>query len=183
MDQNKLLVAPRHQGVPLGVSTMISKPMARLAQTVHLSCIDTNIVSKWTETRFHRTQGTEEFHRVRLKHFSSPWYFHRKPCTYVASRLALSPNGPKWDSIRPTAPRSTIVCIRNDFRAHGTFSANHAPILHQDEHYVQTDWNELPIEPCHLGVPSGVSKAISEPMVYLAQSMPLSCTDTNTISK
>jgi hypothetical protein len=31
------------------------------------------------------------------------------------------------------------------------------------------DRNELPLEPCHLGVPSGVSKMITEPMVRLRQ--------------
>jgi hypothetical protein len=36
-----------------------------------------------------------------------------------------------------------------------------------------------PLEPRHLGVPSSVSKMISEPMVHLAQNMQLSCIDTN----
>ena len=44
-------------------------------------------------------------------------------------------------------------------------------------------WGELSLEPCHLGVPSGASKAISKPMVRLAQTMHLSCTDTNTVTK
>ena len=41
--------------------------------------------------------------------------------------------------------------------------------------------NEIPLDPRHLGVPSG--KTISEPMVRLAQTVDLSCTNTNTISK
>jgi hypothetical protein len=45
------------------------------------------------------------------------------------------------------------------------------------------DWNEIPQDPHHLGVQSGVSKTISELMVCLAQIVHLSCTDTNTISK
>jgi hypothetical protein len=60
---------------------------------------------------------------------------------------------------------------------------NHAPILHQDERYVQMDQNEHPLEPRHVGVPSGVFKMISEPTVHLAQTMHLSFTDTNTVSK
>ena len=32
----------------------MSKPMVRLAQTVHLSCTDTNTISKWSETGFHK---------------------------------------------------------------------------------------------------------------------------------
>ena len=42
---------------------------------------------------------------------------------------------------------------------------------------------ELSLEPSHLGVPLGASKAISEQMVGLAQIVHLSCTDTYTVSK
>ena len=41
------------------------------------------------------------------------------------------------------------------------FYANRAPILHQDKHYLQTDRTELPLEPLHLGVQTGVSKMVS----------------------
>ena len=58
-------------------------------------------------------------------------------------------------------------CVQNDFRAYGTFGANRTPILRQDYHYLQMDQNELPLEPHHLGVPSGASKKISEPMARL----------------
>jgi len=37
---------------------MISKPMVRLALTMHLSCTDTNNVSKEKEVRFHITHVT-----------------------------------------------------------------------------------------------------------------------------
>jgi hypothetical protein len=63
------------------------------------------------------------------------------------------------------------------------FSANCALILYQDWHYLQTDQNELPLEPHHLGVLSGAFKMISEPLVRLAQIMHHSCTDTNPVSK
>jgi hypothetical protein len=78
---------------------------------------------------------------------------------------------------------SSIGCVQNDFRAYGSFAANRAPILRQDYHYLQMDRNELLFEPRNLGVPSGASKMISEPMVRLAQTVHLSCTNTNTISK
>jgi hypothetical protein len=42
---------------------------------------------------------------------------------------------------------------------------------------------DLPLEPRHLGVPSGVSKIISEPMVHSAQTVLPSGTNTNTVSK
>jgi hypothetical protein len=76
----------------LGASKIISEPMVHLAQTVHLSCTDTNTVYKRTKTRFHMTQVTKELHWVRPKQFLSLWYVRRKACTYLASRLALSRN-------------------------------------------------------------------------------------------
>ena len=42
---------------------------------------------------------------------------------------------------------------------------------------------ELSFEPRHLGVTSGASKMISEPMVGLPQIVHQSCNDTNTVSK
>jgi hypothetical protein len=63
------------------------------------------------------------------------------------------------------------------------FGAKHATVLCQDWYYLQTDRNELPLEPCQLGVPSGASKMISEPVVCLAQNMQLSCVKIGTISK
>jgi hypothetical protein len=45
------------------------------------------------------------------------------------------------------------------------------------------DQSEDPLEPRHLGVPLGASKMIYEIMVRLVQTMHLSCTGTNTISK
>jgi len=43
--------------------------------------------------------------------------------------------------------------------------------------------NEIPHDPRHLGVPSGVSKPISKLMVRLAQTMHLSCVKISNISK
>jgi hypothetical protein len=42
-----------HVGVQSGAPKVISEPMVRLAQTVHLSCVEINTVSKWTEMSFH----------------------------------------------------------------------------------------------------------------------------------
>jgi hypothetical protein len=95
----------------------------------------------------------------------------------------MSPNGLKWDSAWPTSPRSSIGCVQTDFRFYGTFSANCAPILHQDYHYLQIGRNELPLEPHYLGVPLGVSKTIFEPIVRSAQTVHLYCINISTISK
>jgi hypothetical protein len=67
MDRNELPLESHHLGVPLGSYKMISEPMAHFVQTMHLSCTNTNTVSKWTETRFHMTHVTKELDWVRLK--------------------------------------------------------------------------------------------------------------------
>jgi hypothetical protein len=136
-DRSKLPLEPRHLGVPSSASKMISMPMVCSVQTVHLSCIDINTVSKWTKMKFHTTHPTYEFHWVRPQLFMSLWYLQCKPCTYLVSRLAISPNRP----------------------------------------------NRSPPDPRHLGVPSGASKMIYEPMIRLTQIEHLSWTDANTISK
>jgi hypothetical protein len=94
LSQNEIPHDPRHLGVPLSASKMISMTMVCSVQTVHLSCTDTNTVSKRTKTRFHMTHVTYEFYWARPKLFASLWYIQCKPCTYLASRLALSLNGP-----------------------------------------------------------------------------------------
>ena len=62
--ENELPLEPRHLGVPSGASEMISEPMVCSVQTMHLSCAETNIVSKRTKSRFHRTHVTSEYHQV-----------------------------------------------------------------------------------------------------------------------
>jgi hypothetical protein len=74
---------------------MIYDPMVHLAQTMNLSCIDTNTVAEWAETRFHKAHVTKDFHWVRTKQFPRLWYVLRKPGTYLALTLTLFPNGPK----------------------------------------------------------------------------------------
>jgi hypothetical protein len=44
------------------------------------------------------------------------------------------------------------------------------------------NWIELPIEPRHLGVPSGASKMISEPVVSSAQTVQICCIKFSSIS-
>jgi hypothetical protein len=58
MDRNKLPVEPCDLGVQSSASKMILEPMLSLVQNVHLSCTNTNTVSKRTETRFHMNDVT-----------------------------------------------------------------------------------------------------------------------------
>jgi hypothetical protein len=45
------------------------------------------------------------------------------------------------------------------------------------------DRNELPLDPSYLGVPSGMSKAIFDPIARSAQTVHQSCVEINTVSK
>jgi hypothetical protein len=71
MDQNEIPFDPRHLGVLSGASKMIPMLVVRAAQTVQLSCIRSNSISKWTEMRLLMTHVTLEYPRVRLKGFLS----------------------------------------------------------------------------------------------------------------
>ena len=75
------------------------------------------------------------------------------------------------------------MCVQIDFHAFGMFHANCAPILHQDLHYLQTDRTEQPLEPLHLGVPKSASKMVSQTMIHQVQTVHISCTETNNVSK
>jgi hypothetical protein len=185
-------------------------------QTVLLSCTDTNIVSKWTKTRFHTTHVTYEFHKVRRKLFMSLRYVWRKPCTNLASRVALSPNVPNRASIWASWPKSTFKMISMPMvrsvqtvllsctdtntvykwtkmrfhTTHITYEFHRVPSkLFMSLWYVQckpctylTSRLALP-DPRHLGVPSGASKTVYEPMAHLTETEHLSCIYANTMSK
>jgi hypothetical protein len=132
MEWNEFLLDPRHVGEPLVVLKMIFEPMVQSAQTMHLSCVEINTISKQTETSFHFTHITKEFYWVRPKWFPCPWYIRCKPYTYLVSRLTLSRIGPEWVCTWPMSHRSTICCAQNNFRAYGMFGANRALILRRD---------------------------------------------------
>jgi hypothetical protein len=57
-DQNEILYDPCHLGVPTVASKIVYEDMVRLVQTMDLSCIDTNTISKRTETGFYMTHVT-----------------------------------------------------------------------------------------------------------------------------
>jgi hypothetical protein len=49
MERSEIPQDPRHLGVPSYASKMISKPMVRSTQTVHLSEVKISTISKWTK--------------------------------------------------------------------------------------------------------------------------------------
>ena len=81
---------PCHQGVPSGASKTISESMVRSAQTVHLSCASISSIPKQTESSFHLSLITLEYHCVCPKRYLSLWYVWCKPCTYLAPTLTVS---------------------------------------------------------------------------------------------
>jgi hypothetical protein len=150
-----------------------------LAQIVHLSYTDINIISKRTETSFHMSHVTKEFRWMCRKQFLSLWYIWLKPCTYLASRLAVSRNRMKQASTCALSARCTIGCIQNDFRAYGTFGTNQSCT---DPNTV-SKWTETRFQMTHVTKEfhrvcpkSFVSLwyVQRKPCTYLASSLPLS---------
>jgi hypothetical protein len=93
-----------------------------------------------------------------------PRYIRHKPYNYLAWRLRLYLNGPKWPSTRPTSPRSSIGCAQHEYQAYYCmFTAKPCNYLAWRWHYLQMDQNELPFDPHHLGAPSSVAKRICCP--------------------
>jgi hypothetical protein len=116
------------------------------------------------------------------KMISNPMVRSVQTCTYIAPTLTLSPNGPKRDSKWPTHQEFHWVRPR--------WLSSLWNFRHKTTHLscvkvstIQTDSSKLPLEPRHLGLSSGASKMISEPMVHSAQTVHLYCTDTNFVSK
>jgi hypothetical protein len=132
LDWNEIPHDQCQLGDPLAVSKTTSEPMVRSPQIVHLSCVKICTISKQTKTSIHLSLVTYEYHRVHLKWFLCPSYVWRKPCTYLALTLTVSPNGLKWDSTWPMSPRRSIGCVQNNFWPYVSFGANRAPILLQD---------------------------------------------------
>jgi len=127
MDRSEIPYDTCHQGVPSGVSKLISKHMVCSMQTTHLPCIRISTISKLTEPSFHLSLFTQEYQIVHPKWFLRLWCIRHKPCTYLALKLTLFLNRPKWDSIWHTSSRSSIGCIQIDFQVYGMFHANRAP--------------------------------------------------------
>jgi hypothetical protein len=84
-----------------------------------------------------------------------------------------------WSS----STRSTIRCVRNDFRAYGMFRTNHAPTSNRQQHYLQMDQIVIPHDPRHLGLPSGACKMIFWACGTFSANRALSYVKISTISK
>jgi hypothetical protein len=99
----------------------------------------------------------------------SLWYVWCKPCTYLASRLALSLKEPNQASTWASSPRRTIRCDQNNFLILWYVRRKPCTYLASRLALYQMNWVKHPLELRHLRLLSGASKTISEPMVCLAQ--------------
>ena len=73
----------------MGALKTMSKPMVRLVQTVNLSWTDTSTISKRTETRFHKSNVTKEFYRVRQTDVRAYGTFDANRATILHRRKAV----------------------------------------------------------------------------------------------
>jgi hypothetical protein len=149
---------------------------------MHQSCVKISTISKWTKTCFHSSHVTLEYHRVRPNQFLILRYLWHKPCTYHASKWALSPNRPKQASTWASPPRSTVGCVQNDFWANGKLGANRAPKTDSNTISEQTD-ARFHITHVTYEFHQVCPKWYPSPMAHSAQTMHLSCVKISTISK
>jgi hypothetical protein len=121
------------------------------------------------------------YHPLHPKQFLSLWYVWRKPCTYQAPKVTLSPKGPKGDSTWLTSPRSSIGCVHNDLRLRYVWCKlliYVAPILKLSTNGPKRDstW------PTSSRRSIGASKMISELTVRSVQTVHLSWIKISTVS-
>jgi len=79
-------------------------------QIVQLPYIKINTISEHTKSILHLSLFNYEYHWVRLKWFLSLWCIRRKSCTYLLSKLTLSLNEPRQDSIWHIVKELYQVC-------------------------------------------------------------------------
>jgi hypothetical protein len=155
---------------------MISMPIVRSTQTVHLSCVKITTISKRTKVSLEPrhlglASGVSKMVSELMVCFAQTYHlswtntnivskhkeerFHMTDVLSGASRMISEPMVCSSQTMHVSCIKISTISKRTD----------------------------LLLEPHHLGVPSGLYKMIYEPMVRLAQTVPLPCTDTNTISK
>jgi hypothetical protein len=139
---------------------MIFEPMVRLAQTVHLSCVKINTISKWTKLRFHLSLLTSEYHWVRPKQFY-------EPMVPLVQTIHLSCTDTNTVSER-TETRFHMTHITYEFhrlrpkRFLSLWYVWHKPYIYLAPTLILSTNGPKrgQHDPRHLGVPSGASKKI-----------------------
>ena len=109
------------------------------------------------------------------------WYVPCKSCTYLASRLALSPNRSNWASTWASSPKYQQVLPKWFLRL---WCISHKPCTYLAPKLTlfRKNQSEIPYDTHHQGVLSGASKLISKHMVCSMKIVHLSCIKLNRAS-
>jgi hypothetical protein len=90
-------------------------PVVYSAHIVHLPCTEINTVCKQTEISSIWPTSPRSSIMCAQNDFRLYCTFGAKSCTNLASRLTLSPNGPKQASIWPMSPKKSLRCSQSYF--------------------------------------------------------------------
>jgi hypothetical protein len=180
--QTVLSLEPRHLVVPSGASKSIFELVVHLAQTVNLSCTNTNCLQRERSEIPHDPchlgvpSGASQMIYVPMVRLTQTIHlscvkistmFERNEMSFHLSLVTLW-----YHQVRPKWFSEPMLCLA------------------QTTHLPCTDTNTVSIRKearfhmtHHLGVPSSESKMIFEPMVRSTQTVHLSCIKITTISK
>jgi hypothetical protein len=143
---------------------MISEPMVRSMQTVHLSCI----TSSWASTPSGTIECVQnDFWAYGMSSTNHAHILHRH-YHYLQTERSEIQHDPRQLGV-PLSASKTI----SEPMVHSTETVH----LSCFKISSVSKWIDLSLEPRHLGGPLGVSKSISEPMGHLAQTVLLSFTN------
>ena len=131
---NEIPQDPRHLGVPLGASKLISKPMVCSTQSVQLYCINANTISKHTKMRFHMTTSPRSSIRC-VQKISKPKVRLTQTAHLYCVKISTISKRTKRSFHLRLAPRSTI----------GTLKTMSKPMVHlaQTVHLSSIDTNTI----------------------------------------
>ena len=127
-ERSEIPLDPHHIGLPLGASKMIYEPMVRLGQTMNLFALRLILSpngKKWDST-WQRHLGVPS---GASKTIFEPMVRLTQTVHLSYIKISTISKRTKMSFHLSPVPRSIISCIKNDFWAHGTFTANRAPIL------------------------------------------------------
>jgi hypothetical protein len=157
---------------------MISMPLVLSAQTMHLSCVEINTISKQTKTRFHLTHITLEYHRVCPKWFPCVLYVRHKSCTEINTIFKQTKMRFHLIHVTYEYHRVCLKWFTSLWYVHRKSCTNLAPSL-----TLSPNGSKWALLDPHTWVYKGAPEMVSTPMVHLAQIVRLSCAEINTISK
>jgi hypothetical protein len=177
MDWNNIPYDPHHLGVPSGASNMISEPMLCSAQNVHQSCVNIGTISKQNEMSFHLSLT----HRSAIKCAQNDfWAFGRfgtnhAPILHNTNTVSRQTHDPHYLGVPSCASKQIFEPMVYCHKTCTNLVSRLA--LSPNGPKRAFTWASSPKNTIRC-----VQK-ISEPKVRVTQTVHLSCTNTNTVSK